>query len=238
MGGSRVCQNDSFTATRAGGRRIVVTIAVTQLLVNRSLPLHFRLDSRAGPGRSRNPFARLPCGVLGALCLATLMACTPHFDWRDYRSAQGFVATFPAKVQTADRSIDLDGLTVHMTMYAARIDDLAFVVGRAALPDSDPATLEKAQDAIARGLVQNIAGTIRTDASVQIPTMRGDGSAITARALGISGSTGGQALRMEARIAARGQKAYQILVVGPTQVIEEPATRDALDTFFSSVHLE
>jgi hypothetical protein len=170
--------------------------------------------------------------------LAFLAACTPHYDWRDYRDADGFAATFPGKVQNATRSIDLDGLVVSMNMHAVRIDENAFVVGSVILPDPDAMAIEKAEDSVARGLVLNLAGVINRDEPVRIARLVGDAPSVAGREIEVTGQAQGRPLRMVARIAASGNHVYQIMVVGPAAEFAQPATREAIDTFLSSVRLQ
>jgi hypothetical protein len=174
-----------------------------------------------------------------ALCCVIVFfcACTPRFDWRDYRDASGFVATFPGRVQSATRPIDLDGQAVSMAMHAARVGDTAFVIGSATLASSDPNAQARALDAIARALVQNISGELRKDEPMAIPAVLASEPAIPARALEVFGTHAGQPLHMVAWIAGRGDRVYQILVVGPVKDLESADGRDATDTFMGSVRL-
>ncbi len=179
--------------------------------------------------------------IFVACALAFLAACSPHFDWRDYRAAEGFEALFPGKVQKASRAIDLDGLPVTMTMQGARVDQIEFVIGTVTLQNPDAATLEQAQAAVAKGLIQNLHGAVLKDETLVIPAVQPGSPGITARGLEVSamsGATGAETKRIVARIAARGDHVYQILVAGPAAALEEPEARQAIDTFLASVRLE
>ncbi len=199
---------------------------------------------RGTPGRLavRPSALRLALRSMVMACaLAWLAACSPHFDWRDYRAAEGFEALFPGKVQKASRAIDLDGLPVTMTMQAARVDQIEFVIGTVTLNNPDAATLEHAQAAVARGLIQNLNATVLKDETLVIPAVQPGSPGIAARGLEVSGTdgaSGAETKRIVARIAARGNHVYQILVAGPAATLEEPEARQAIDTFLASVRLE
>src|SRR4051812_38878478 len=67
---------------------------------------------------------------------AMLSACSPKYNWRDYRSAEApYTALFPDKPATYTRKIDLDGTPVNMTMTAAQVGDVMFAIGSAEAPD-------------------------------------------------------------------------------------------------------
>jgi hypothetical protein len=193
-----------------------------------------------------NPLLRAPsrpsqpphgAGLLAALAALVLLGCTPHFDWRDYQAPEGFVATFPARVQKAARPIDLDGLAVNMTMHAARVDETAFVVEVVHLPGASDSTLAKAEDAIVRGLVQNLGASGFKDAPVQIASVLPQAPPVAGRAIDASGAVSGQPMRLVGRVAMKGEWVYQIMVVGPASTLEQPAVEEAVDTFLRSVRL-
>ena|SRR5665213_342607 len=78
------------------------------------------------------------CAIVYGAMAFLAAGCSPRFNWRDYQSSGGFAATFPDKVQTATRSIELTGIEVNMTLSAARVGEISFVVGSVRLPNSDP----------------------------------------------------------------------------------------------------
>ena len=54
---------------------------------------------------------------LALLMAAALSACSPQYDWRDYRSNDApYAVMFPGKPASQTRAIKLDDLDVNMTM--------------------------------------------------------------------------------------------------------------------------
>jgi hypothetical protein len=76
--------------------------------------------------------------VVGAVLAAAMVsACSPKFDWRDYRSNEApYAVLFPAKPATQTRSINLGGEQVKMQMAAAEVDGVTFAVGSAEMADA------------------------------------------------------------------------------------------------------
>ena len=88
---------------------------------------------------------------LALLMSAALSACSPQYDWRDYRSNDApYAVLFPSKPATQTRSVKLDNLDVDMTMTAAEVDGVVFAVGSAQLADAarTPAALEAMKAAL------------------------------------------------------------------------------------------
>jgi hypothetical protein len=155
---------------------------------------------------------RLPLALLLAV---TLSACSPKYDWRDYRSADApYAVLFPGKPATQTRTIQLDQLTVGMTMTASDIDGVVFAVGSAQLADA--AQAPAALTAMQAAMVNNIGGAITRS------TQRPDGS--------VEIEAAGKTMRLLGRFTARDKRIYQIVIVGPAQKIEA----EAADTFFTS----
>ena len=104
-----------------------------------------------------------------ALTLA-LSACSPKYDWRDYRSNDApYAVLFPGKPATHTRSIRLDqpgrpdpALAIDMTMTAAEVDGVVFAVGSARL--ADPTQAPAALAAMRTALMRNIDATDAADA--------------------------------------------------------------------------
>lgn len=145
-----------------------------------------------------------------------LSACSPRFDWRDYRGASaGYSALFPGKPASLTRMVELDGLRVAMSMTAAEVDGTTFAVGSAAL--ATPAQAQAALLAMKTAMLNNIgAGVTRAQA---------EGMEIEA-----VGTDKGRRMLLVGRFIARGARVYQVIVLGPEQSIE----RDSVDTFMSS----
>ncbi|AXA94754.1 hypothetical protein [Massilia sp. YMA4] len=160
-----------------------------------------------------------PISLLAALLAAvTLAACSPKFDWRDYRGSQApYAVLFPGKPATHTRPVDLDGQKASMTMAATDIDGTVFAVGSAELADADHAQL--AVQAMKAAMVRNIG------AARPIESTRDGGFEVEAH-----GARGGQPVTLRGRFLARGKRAYQVIVVGPDNAV----SREEADTFLRS----
>ncbi|NYE63778.1 hypothetical protein FHW58_005012 [Duganella sp. 1224] len=157
----------------------------------------------------------LPLALLLAIALS---ACSPKYDWRDYRSADApYAVLFPGKPATHTRTIRLDQLTVSMTMAASDIDGLVFAIGSAQLADA--AQAPAALTAMQAAMVSNIGGTITS--SRQLP---GGGVELAA-----SGPT----MRLLGRFIARDRRIYQVVIVGPARQFDA----ETAETFFTSFKL-
>lgn len=161
-----------------------------------------------------------------ALLLATaLCACSPQYDWRDYRSTDApYAVLFPGKPASQTRSIQLDTLSVNMTMTAAEVDGVIFAVGSAQLPDAaqGPAAIA----AMKTALVANIGATVtssKSSADAQQATLDVEAK----------GSQNGEAMRLIGHFIARDKRIYQVIVMGRAQHI----VQDQVDTYLSSFKL-
>ncbi|MBV6324239.1 hypothetical protein [Duganella violaceipulchra] len=161
-----------------------------------------------------------------ALLLATaLSACSPQYDWRDYRSTDApYAVLFPGKPASQTRSIQLDTLSVDMTMTAAEVDGVIFAVGSAQLPDAaqGPAAIA----AMKTALVNNIGATVtssKSSADARQATLDVEAK----------GSQNGEALRLIGHFIARDKRIYQVIVMGRDQHI----VQDQVETYLSSFKL-
>ncbi|QGZ41097.1 hypothetical protein IP92_00002 [Pseudoduganella flava] len=161
--------------------------------------------------------------AIAAFALATglttaLSGCSPKFDWRDYRSADApYSILFPGKPATHTRTVNLDGQQTSMTMAAADVDGTMFAVGSTELVS--PAAAQQAAQAMKTAMLRNISG---------IPTK--EGSKNGGVALEAHGTNGGRAIALHGRFVARGNRAYQAIVVGPDKAVD----REAIETFLTS----
>jgi hypothetical protein len=156
-----------------------------------------------------------------ALLLAVaLSACSPKYDWRDYRSNDApYAVLFPGKPASQTRSVKLDQLEVSMTMTAAEVDGVIFAVGSAQLPDAAlaPAAVAAMQTALVNNIGASVAGNKSTGAGT----------------LDVEGSRNGEAMRLIGRFLAKDKRIYQVIVMGRAGNIEQ----DSVDTYLSSFKL-
>ena len=163
--------------------------------------------------------------LLMLLMSAALSACSPQYDWRDYRSNDApYAVLFPSKPATQTRSVKLDNLDVDMTMTAAEVDGVVFAVGSAQLADAarTPAALE----AMKKALVNNIGATV-TKATASST------GAQTVLDVEAKGNRNGEPMVLIGRFIAKDKRVYQVIVMGR----EKNIVPDTVDTWFSSFKL-
>jgi hypothetical protein len=162
---------------------------------------------------------------LVAFALA-LSACYPDLDWREVTSTDGgFKVLMPAKPEHAQRQVVIGGVSLEMSMESTRRDGMAFGAAYADLPAGYARRAEllaAARDA----LVRNIGGRITAEREVTV-----DGA--SGQEFYAEGSTGGQPMRIAARVLVSGKRFYQVACVGRT---ERMAKAD-LALFLDSFHL-
>jgi hypothetical protein len=159
---------------------------------------------------------------LALLLAAALSACSPHYDWRDYRSNDApYAVLFPGKPASQTRTIKLDQLDVSMTMTAAEVDGVIFAVGSAQVPDAAqaPAALEAMQTA----LVKNIGATVTASKTPAAGTLEVEAS----------GSQNGEPMRLIGRFIAKDKRIYQVVVMGRSKNM----VQDTVETYLSSFKL-
>lgn len=168
--------------------------------------------------------------LVSVLATVVLAGCNPKYNWREYSSTDAaFRVMFPDKPASHTRSIDLDGLTVDMTMTAAQIDGTTFAVGSAQAPDA--ASAQAALAAMQTALVRNIGATV---------TKKAAASATSAGAAGVrqsasidieaKGMQNGVPMRLIGHFEARGKRFYQVIVIGK----EKDVPPEQVEMFMSS----
>jgi len=157
--------------------------------------------------------------IVPALLAASLLAgCNPTYNWREHTNAEGrYTVLFPAKPATVTRTVDLGGLRVEMTMTAAEVDGAAFAVGAASAPDA--ASARAALPAMRQALLRNIGA-----ADGETPAAQ-DGLRVDAM-----GAANGRPMRLHGRFEARGERFYQVIVLGPA----DAAPPEQVEQFLSS----
>lgn len=164
-----------------------------------------------------------------SLILATLLlaGCSPQFNWRDYSSPDApFRVMFPDKPATHTRSVDLDGMSVNMTMTAAQVDGTMFAVGSAEAPDA--ARAQAALVAMKTAMVRNIGATITREKFR--PASATGPEAIDIEA---TGSANGAPMKLIGHFEARNKRFYQVIVMGRATAMPP----DQVEMFMTSFKL-
>jgi hypothetical protein len=158
-------------------------------------------------------------GVLGAAPLAWLAGCSPEHDWREIRAEEaGVLVMLPAKPARLSRSINLEGLSLEMTMLGAQAREVAYTVGVVTLPEDSEAMRARALASMRAAMVRNIGGTVSAERAVQV--VRVDlGGQRTGTEAGVEIEAAGRMREREATLIARfvavGTQAWQAVVLGP-----------------------
>lgn len=165
---------------------------------------------------------------------AILAACSPKFDWREYRSPDThFTALFPGKPAVLTREIDLDGKKVNLTMTASEVDGNTFAIGNAELASAELA--QAALPAMKQALLNNIKGTVRSEKSSATASSTPAGtrqrSSVSIEA---TGTQHGQPALLVGRFVAQDKRIYQVIILGQ----ESKLSRENIDTFMDSVKIE
>lgn len=169
--------------------------------------------------------------LLALLAACLLTACNPKYNWRDYNSPDApYRVMFPDKPATYTRSIDLDGMTVNMTMTAVDIEGTMFAVGSAQA--SDPAKAQAALEAMKTALMRNIGATATKEAaSAAVASGTAPHSAVDVDATGVQNGT---PMRLVGHFEARGNRFYQVIVLGK----QKSMSQEQIDQFMSSFKLQ
>lgn len=109
---------------------------------------------------------RLLGGLFLLLLIGALAGCYPKYNWRELSVADGLaVVAFPARVDTAQRAIELNGMALTFVLTSTMIDQTVFSVGHSQLPmDSTPAQRKEAQRAMATSLASGMGQPIPAEA--------------------------------------------------------------------------
>ena len=165
--------------------------------------------------------------ILATTLVVGLLGCNPQFNWREFTSKDAtWQVTFPAKPATASRPINLGSMQTTMTMTAAEVDDMVFLVGQAEA--ADEAAAGPALIAMQTALVKNIQGTVTRDASSSASSNAGTR---ISRNIEARGTRQGQPIRLVGHFEARGRSLYQVVVVGPAKSIRPEQTEQFIGSF-------
>lgn len=157
--------------------------------------------------------------TLFLVAVFALAACQPSYNWREIREADaGYRILLPAKPVSMSRPIDLDGIEVTMAMTGARVDEALFTVGSVVLPATDEGLRTHATHAMRTAMERNVQGHDARATQVEVPVLdsagRTVGSAIGTH-VEVDGTVGGGPSHMSATFVARGDRAWQAVMISP-----------------------
>ncbi|MDB5746189.1 MAG: hypothetical protein JWP72_1037 [Massilia sp.] len=164
--------------------------------------------------------------VLVIACSTLLAACNPTYNWRDYNSPDApYRVMFPAKPASHTRAVDLNGLKVDMTMTAAEVEGVTFAVGTGTAPG--PARAQAALGDMKTALLRNLGAKVQRESAAAASAAGTAQSSIDIDALG---KTNGRPIMLRGHFAAKGNRFYQVIVMGP----EKSVATEQVDQFISS----
>lgn len=157
----------------------------------------------------------------------SLGACGNATNWRDYSSQEApFRVMFPDKPSVHQRTIDLDGMKVAMTMTAVDLDGTMYAVGSAEAPDA--ARAQAALAAMKTALVRNIGATVTREASRVASSPSGQRASLDVEATGMQNGT---PIKLVAHFEARDQRFYQVIVMGKGKAMPAEQVEQFISSF-------
>lgn len=169
--------------------------------------------------------------VLVIAASALLAACDPTYNWRDYSSPDAaYRVLFPAKPATHARSVDLNGMKVEMTMTAAEVEGVTFAVGSGTAPD--PARAQAALGDMKTALLRNLGAQVQRESAAAASAGGAQGQAQASASIDIDalGTANGRPMKLRGHFAAKGNRFYQVIVMGPEKAVKA----EQADQFISS----
>lgn len=175
------------------------------------------------PGIS-GPSIRVAAILLGLL---PLQACSPTYNWREFRPQDASVAAlFPCKPEHARRELSFERITLSMQMHSCEAGGRIFALAHAATPaGAAPAEILKA---LRVATSTNMGSATLTEASQALPGLAGGRSATRLR---WAANREGRALNLDTLLFSAEATVYQASIVGPS------LDADVADTFFSGLSM-
>jgi hypothetical protein len=169
------------------------------------------------------PYPKWP--LAGAL-LASLLACSPTYDWREFDpDGAGLRLSFPCRPDRHARNVLAGGAKMQIEMLVCSAGDATFAVAFARL--SDPAAVATTLGEWRAAALANLGGATATPLPLQL---WGATPNAQAAMLVLSGRRpDGSAVLQQAAFFAKGLQVYQASVIGS----ELPA--EATQTFFAGL---
>ena len=162
---------------------------------------------------------------LGVIALSLLGGCSPEFDWREVRHAEGrFIVQFPARWHTEVRPLAGGG---NMQLLSARAADTLFAVGWADVPVALQAQrMDEWQRALSANIGANVGPDVGAAKPAGEPVLAGGGRMIVA-----DGRVGAIDVRLRLRLVPAGSRLYQVAVLGPRDAVPEAEWRGFFESF-------
>jgi hypothetical protein len=193
---------------------------------------------RAAASHARSTRRRFIAAGFAFGIVAGGAACNPAFNWREFRSPDGFAVVLPGRPQTVSREIKLPDATVQMSMTSTGIGATLFAVGTAQMPpglSAEPSVRQRTIAHLRDALVRNVNGSITKNSAAALVVPPGDArKVLTAEAIEATGrDSGGRAVQLAARLFIVDDRLFQVVALSADGELQP----DALDIFFASFRL-
>jgi hypothetical protein len=164
--------------------------------------------------------------------MLSLAACSPALDWRDSQpEGFGLSLSLPCRAAVAQRTLDLAGAPVALTLHACSADGATFAIASASV--AEPAQVAAALKQLAAAAVANVQGEIGSQAAAQVAGMTPQPAALRLR---INGHLrDGSAVEVSTVVFAHGLRVFQASVVAPGS--SGGGSDDARATFLDSLRV-
>lgn len=184
-------------------------------------------SSAPGPSGRRNGSGagRRSAAAMGLAGLMALSGCSPTFDWREARPAEGLTLLFPCRPGEATRVVQISGARETMRLWSCNAGGLTFAVSQ--VEASEPARVGPLMGALREALVANVAASAPQVVAATVP---GATEHPLAQRLVMRGQRAdGTPLEVQGQFFCQGLRVFQATVVGSRL---DP---QALELFFSSL---
>ena len=176
-------------------------------------------------GRCDIVAVRRSATAVGLAGLMVLAGCSPTFDWREARPADGLTLLFPCRPGEATRVVQIAGARETMSLWSCNAGELTFAVSR--VDASEPARVGPLMAALREALVANVSASAPQVVAAAVP---GATEHPLAQRLVLRGQRAdGTPLEVQGQFFSHGLRVFQATVVGSRL---DP---QVLDLFFSSL---
>jgi hypothetical protein len=164
--------------------------------------------------------------------MLSLAACSPVLDWRDTQpEGFGLSLSLPCRAAVAQRTLELAGAPVALTLHACSADGATFAIASASV--AEPGQVAAALTQLAAAAVANVQGEIKSQAAAQVAGMTPQPAA---QRLRINGHLrDGSAGEVSTVVFAHGLRVFQASVVAPGST--GGGSDDARATFLDSLRV-
>jgi hypothetical protein len=170
-------------------------------------------------------------GLMFASCAVLLVGCSPTYNWREYRDTEGgYQALMPGRVASLSREINLDGITLSMSMSGALVDSTRFAVGVVRL--NEPGQRDHVLAAMRTAMLRNIEAHTHQIRPCEVSVIDASGRTLTrirADCVSAQGRVGDKSYGMQAIFVARAESVWQVVVIG--EQIDSLQAQTFLDAF-------